>query len=98
MSPSRGRGQVGLGAFQAFQHGLGVRHEDLRLRRQPHPPPRRLQQRHAHLAFQHRQLLGDGGGAVGQGGGDGGERSPVLQLTQQPESMEVEHRRTLQFS
>ncbi len=94
---AQGRGEVGLRAFEAFQDGLGVRDEDLGLRGQPDPAPHGFQQRDPGLLLQDRQLLRDRRRAVGEGLGHGGERPAVLQLAQQPEPVEVQHRHPRSF-
>ncbi|KUL52917.1 hypothetical protein ADL30_21485 [Streptomyces sp. NRRL S-1521] len=60
-------GDLRLGALQAGEDRFGVGDEDLGLLGQPHPPPDRFQQRDADLGLQLGELLGDGGGRVGQG-------------------------------
>ena len=86
-----GGGEVGLGALQAFQHRLGVLDEQQRLRRELHPSPDRLQQRHTRFPFEHVELVGDGRRAVAQRAGDGRQRAAVPQLPQQAEAMDVQH-------
>ncbi|GHD87151.1 hypothetical protein GCM10010508_18080 [Streptomyces naganishii JCM 4654] len=68
---------------------MGVGDEDLGLRGQPHPPPGRLQERHADLGLQLRELLGDGGRRVRQRRRDGGQGAAVLELAQEAESVQV---------
>ena len=58
---------------------------------EPHPAPGRLQQRHARLALQHRELLGDGRGRELQRVGHRGDGAAGMQLVQQPQSAQVEH-------
>ncbi|GAA3372803.1 hypothetical protein GCM10020367_29800 [Streptomyces sannanensis] len=83
---------LGLGAFQSLEDRLGVGDEYLGLLGQPHPAPDRLQQPDADLRLQLGELLGDRGRAVREGGGDGRERAPVLELTQQTQPVQIEHR------
>lgn len=85
------RGQLGLGEFQPVQDRLGVPDEDPGLLGQAHAPPDRLQQRHARLRLQLRELLRDRGRAVGQRAGDRRERAQPLHLAQQPQPVDVEH-------
>ena len=50
-----------------------------------------LQQRHARLALEHGELLGDGRRRVLQRLGDRGDRAAGVQLVQQAQAAEVEH-------
>ena len=50
-----------------------------------------LDQRHAGLALQRRELLGHRGRRVGQRLGDGGHGAALMQLAQQPQAADVEH-------
>ena len=59
---------------------------------QPDAAARGLEQRHARLALQHRQLLRDRRRGELQRLGHRGHGAALVQLTQQPESPEVEHR------
>ena len=86
-----GSGQVALRALGAVEQRLGVPHQHVRRVGQPHPAARRLQQRHARLALQHGQLLGDRRRGELQRVGHRGHRPALVELTQQPESPEVEH-------
>ena len=70
---------------------LGVLDEHQRRIGQPHPAAGALEQRHAGLALQHRELLGDRRGREAQRLGDRGDRPALVQLAQQPESAQVEH-------
>ncbi len=88
-------GDVRLRTLKTLQHRLRVGDEDLGLLGQPHPPPDRLQQLHPDLGLQLRELLGDGGGRVRQGRRDGRQRAAVLELAQQPQSVQIKHRRSL---
>ena len=57
-----GGGEVGLGARGAFQQRVGVADQHERRIGQPHAAPGLLEQRHAGLALEHRELLRDGRG------------------------------------
>jgi hypothetical protein len=90
----QGGGDVRLRALQAFENRFRVGDEDLGLLGQPHPSPDRFQQPNAHFGLQLRELLGNGGRGVGQGGGDGRQSAAVLEFAQQAQSVQVEHRQT----
>ena len=83
--------QLGLGQLGAVQQRLGVAHQHDRRVGQPDAAARGLEQRHARLALQHRQLLRDRRRGELQRVGHRGHRAPLVQLAQQPESPEVEH-------
>ena len=59
---------------------------------QAHAAAGALEQRHARLALEHGELLGDGRRRELQRVGDGGDRAARVQLAQQPQAAEVEHR------
>ena len=59
---------------------------------QAHAAPGALEQPHAGLALEHRELLGDGGRRELERVGDGGDRPALVQLAQQAQAAEVEHR------
>ena len=77
---------------RALQQRLGVVDQHERGVGQAHPSPRALQQRHAGLALEHRELLRDGRGRELKRVRDGGDRPAVVQLAQQAQSPELEHR------
>ena len=89
---SRGGRQVRLGELGSVQQRLGVTDEDERRVGQPNAASRPLQQAHACLALEHRELLGHRRGREAQRLGHGGDGSPGVQLAQEPQSVEVEHR------
>ena len=60
---------------------------------QAHAAPGLLQQRHARLALEHRELLGDGRGREPQRVGHRGDRAARVQLAQQPQAAKIEHRK-----
>ena len=66
--------------------------EDERGVGQPHAAAGPLEQRHPGLALEHGELLGDGRGRELQRVGDGGDRAALVQLVQQAQAAEVEHR------
>ena len=84
-------GEVGLGERGALQQRVGVPDERQRRVGQPHPAPGALEQRHARLALEDRQLLGDGGGRELQCVGDRGDGPAGGELAQQADAAEVEH-------
>ena len=59
---------------------------------EPHAPAGGLEQRRPGLALQHGELLRDGGRAVGQRLGDRADGPAAVQLVQEAEAAEVEHR------
>jgi hypothetical protein len=67
---------------------------------QQHPPgvgqtpvaPGALEQRHAGLALEDRELLRHGRERVANGVSDGADGTADVELTQQPQSSKVEHR------
>ena len=88
---ARGRRELGLGELGPLEQGLGVADQDERRVGQADAAPRPLEQRHAGLALEHRELLRDGRGRELQRVGDGGDRPPLVQLVQQAQAAEVEH-------
>jgi hypothetical protein len=68
-----------------------VLNEQLGRRCQPDATTRLHKKGHAHLGLEHRQLLGNGGRAVREGMSDSGNRAAELELTQEGESLEIEH-------
>jgi hypothetical protein len=59
---------------------------------QPDPAPGALEQPHAGLSLEHGQLLRHGRRREAQRVGDRGDRPARVQLAQQPEAAEVQHR------
>jgi len=57
-----------------------------------HAAPGALEQRHARLALEHRQLLRDRRRRELQGLGHRGDRPALVQLAQQTEAAKLEHR------
>ena len=88
----RGSREVGLGDRRAFEQSLGVADEDERRISEPYAAPRPLEQRHARLALEHGELLGDRRGGELERVGDRGDRPPLAQLAQEPQAAQVEHR------
>ena len=87
-----GRGQVGLGARRAVEQRVGVLDEHERRVGEAHAAAGALEQRHARLALEHRELLRDGRRRVLQRVGDRGDRPALVELAQQAQAAEVEHR------
>jgi hypothetical protein len=87
----RGRRQLRLRDGGALEQRLGVVDEDDRRVGQAHAAAGALEQRHARLALEHRELLGDGGGREPERVGHRGDRAARVQLVQQTEAAEVEH-------
>ena len=71
---------------------LGVLDEHERRVGQPDAAPGALEQPDAGLALEHRELLGDRRGRELERVGDRGDRPALVQLAQQPQAAEVEHR------
>jgi drug/metabolite transporter (DMT)-like permease len=86
------RGEIGLRLLGARQQRVGVADQRLRGGREPHVAPGALEQRHARLLLELRELLRDGGGGVGERFGDGADRAAGGELAQQAQAAEVEHR------
>jgi hypothetical protein len=84
-------GQVGLGERGALQQRVGVLDERERRVGEAHPAPGALEQRHARLALEDRELLGDRGGRELQRICDRGDRAARGELAQQADAAEVEH-------
>ena len=89
--PRRG-GEVGLGDGGALEQRLGVPDEHERGVGQPHAAAGTLEQRHARLALEHRELLRDRGGRELERVRDRRDRPALAQLAQQPQPAEIEHR------
>ena len=89
---SDGRGEVGLGLGGALEQGAGVLDEHERRVGQADTPARALEQAHAGLALEHRELLRDRRRRELERVGDRGDRPALMQLAQQSEAAELEHR------
>ena len=76
----------------ALEQRLGVLDQHERRVGQPHAAAGPLEQLHAGLALEHRELLRDGRGRELQRVGDGGDRPALVQFAQQPQAAELEHR------
>ena len=87
-----GRGEVGLGERGALEQRVGVIDEHQRRVGQPHAAAGPLEQGHARLALEQRELLRDRRRRELQRVGDRGDRPALLELAQQPQSAEIEHR------
>ena len=87
---ARGRGELGLRELDALEQRAGVPDEHERGIGEPHAAARRLEQRHAGLALEHRQLLRHGRGRELQRVGHGGDRAARVQLVQEPQPVQVE--------
>ena len=86
------RGQIGLGERGAREQRLGVLDQHERRVGQAHAAAGAFEQPHAGLALEHRELLRDGRRRELQRVGDGGDRPAFVQLAQQAQAMDVEHR------
>ena len=86
------RGQVRLGQRRALEQRGGVFDQHQRRVGQPHAAACALEQRNPGFALEHRELLGDRRGRVLERVGDGGDRAAPVQLAQQAQAAEVEHR------
>ena len=84
-------GEVGLGERGALEQRVGVLDERQRRVGQAHAAAGALEQRHARLALEDRQLLGDRRGRELQRVGDRGDRPAGGELAQQADAAEVEH-------
>ncbi len=82
---------LGLGLFEAVEHGAGVGDEQFGLRRELHATSGLHEQRHAGLAFELAELLRDRRGAVREGLGDGRERAALAQFDEQAKASHIEH-------
>ena len=71
---------------------LGVLDQHERRVGQAHAAAGALEQPHAGLALEHRELLRDGRRRELERVGDGGDRPALVQLAQQAEAVDVEHR------
>ena len=89
--PGARGGQPGVGRLQRGQHGLGVPDQGHPGGREADAPAGVLQQRHARIALQRGELLGDRGRRVGAGLRDRGDRAQVGQVAQQPQAADVKH-------
>ena len=93
--PSRGACQLGDRQLEALQHGVGVCDEGPACGREDHAPAAAFQQGHACFAFQHTQLLGDGGCGEGEGLGHGGDSAPPVQFAEKVETTNIKHKFSL---
>ena len=89
---SRRRGEVGLGERRALEQRVGVADEHQRRVGEPHAAAGALEQCDARLALEHRQLLGDGRRREAQRVGDRGDRPALVQLAQEAQAAQLEHR------
>ena len=85
------RRQLGLGRLRALEQLRGAADQRPAGVGEQHAAAGALEQRHAHLALEHRQLLGDGARGVVQRAGDRADGAPLLELAQEPQATEVEH-------
>jgi hypothetical protein len=85
------RGEVGLGLRRALEQRVGVLDENERRVGQAHAPPGALEQAHAGLALEQRELLRDGRRRELQGVGDRRDGPAGVELAQQPQAPEIEH-------
>ena len=86
------RGQIGLGERGARQQRLGVVDQHERRVGQPHAATGALEQLHAGLALEHRELLRDGRRRELERVGDCSDRLSFVQLAQEAQAVDVEHR------
>ena len=84
------RVQVGLGALELGEHRVGVGDERPAGIGQREPPSLALEQHHAGLALQRRELLGDGRRRERQRLGGRGDGAALGELAQDPEALDVE--------
>jgi hypothetical protein len=89
--PAGRRGQPGLGPRRPVEQLGGVPGQDDGRIGEPDAATGRLEQRHARLPFQHRQLLGHRRGREVQRLGHRGDGAAGVQLVEQAEAAEVEH-------
>ena len=83
---ARGRRQIRLGNRRALQQRVRVLHQHEGGVGQAHAAPGSLEQRHADLALQHRELLRDGRGRELERVRNGGDGPALAQLAQQPQA------------
>ena len=74
-----------------LEQRLGVADQDERGVGQADAAPRPLEQRHARLALEHRELLRDGRRRELERIRDGGDRPALVQLVEQPQPAQVKH-------
>ena len=84
-------GQLGLREVGAVEQSLGVAHEHERGVGEPDAAPGPLEQGHAGLALEHRQLLRDRGGRELQRIRHRGDRASLVQLVEQAQAAQIEH-------
>ena len=80
-SASAARSSSASGVADEHERGVG----------QPHAAPGRLEQRHARLALEHGELLGDGRGRELERVRDRGDRAARVQLVEEAKPAQVEH-------
>ena len=85
-------GEVRLGLLEVGEDPLGVGDQALTGAGQPDPPPVALEQRHARLALELRELLADRRGRHPQRLGGSGDRAARGYLSEHSESLNVEHK------
>ena len=86
-----GRGELGLGERGALEQRLGVPDQHERRVGQPQPAAGLLEQRHAGLPLEHRELLRDRRRGELQRVGDRRHRPSLVQLAEQAEAAEIQH-------
>ena len=89
---ARSRGQIGLGERRAREQRLRVVDQHERRVGQPHAATGAFEQLHAGLALEHRELLRDGRRRELERVGDGSDRPAFVQLAQEAQAVDVEHR------
>ena len=89
--PADGGSEIRLRELGALEQRVGVPDQDERGVGQPDAATGRLQQRHACLPLEHRELLRDGRRCELQRVGDRGDRAARVQLVQQTQPAQVEH-------
>jgi hypothetical protein len=85
-------GELGLGGLHAVEQRVRVADEHAAGLGQPDPAPGALEQRRTGLALEHAELLGDRAGRVVERPSRAVERAASLDLAQQAEPPQVEHR------
>src|SRR4029077_16492053 len=75
-----------------LEQRVGMLDEDERGVGQADAAARTLEQRHAGLALEDRELLADRGGRELQRVGDRGDRAALVELAEQAQPAEIEHR------
>ena len=85
-------GEVGLRQRRPLEQRFGVLHQDESRVREPDAAARAFEQRHARLALEDRELLGDRRRRELERVGDRGDRAALVQLAEEAEAAQVEHR------